>query len=85
LRFYADAYATHDLNASAALEGAGVAPLSPTIFAPLLREGRLIQPFPEVILGPSWHYILLRCGEARPAVRGFCAWLTEEARGAARS
>jgi LysR family transcriptional regulator, glycine cleavage system transcriptional activator len=79
LQFYADEYPTHDLNASAALEGAGVALLSPTLFEPLLREGKLIQPFPHVLLGPSWHFILVKPDEARPAVRRFCAWLQAEA------
>lgn len=80
LRFYADDYPTHELDAAAAIEGAGVALLSPRFFTPLLRDGKLVQPFPHVIRGPAAHYLLLRPGEARPAVLRFRDWLEEEAR-----
>lgn len=80
LRFYADDYPTHELDAAAAIEGAGVALLSPRLFGPLLRDGKLVQPFPQVIRGPAAHYLLLRPGEARPAVLRFRDWLADEAR-----
>ncbi|MBW8723951.1 MAG: LysR family transcriptional regulator [Inquilinus limosus] len=80
LRFYADDYPTHELDAAAAIEGAGVALLSPRLFAPLLRDGKLVQPFPHVIRGPAAHHLLLRPGEARPAVLRFRDWLQDEAR-----
>lgn len=80
LRFYADDYPTHELDAAAAIEGAAVALLSPRFFAPLLRDGKLAQPFPHVIRGPAAHYLLLRPGEARPAVLRFRDWLQDEAR-----
>ncbi|OWJ66742.1 LysR substrate-binding domain-containing protein [Inquilinus limosus] len=80
LRFYADDYPTHELDAAAAIEGAGVALLSPRLFGPLLRDGKLVQPFPHVIRGPAAHHILLRPGEARPAVLRFRDWLVDEAR-----
>jgi LysR family glycine cleavage system transcriptional activator len=80
LRFYADDYPTHELDALAAMGGAGVALLSPNLFAPLLREGKLVQPFSHVIRGPTWHYVLLPIGHARAAARRFRAWLREEAR-----
>lgn len=79
LRFYADDYPTHELDAAAAIEGAGVALLSPRLFGALLRDGKLVQPFPQVIRGPGAHYLLLRPGEARPAVLRFRDWLVEEA------
>ena len=81
LRFYADDYSTHELDAAAAIEGTGVALLSPILFAPLVSEGKLVQPFQHVMRGPNWHYVLLDPRERRPQVRGFCAWLEQEARG----
>lgn len=82
LRFAAVDYPTHELNANAALAGAGVALLSPSLFRPLVEEGRLIAPFASVLRGPAWHFALLRQGDARPEPRHFCAWLCEEARAA---
>jgi LysR family glycine cleavage system transcriptional activator len=78
LRFCAAEYPTYELDAVAAMEGTGVALLSPTLFGSLLQEGKLIQPFPELMRGPSWHCLLLKRGEARAAVHGFRSWLQEE-------
>lgn len=80
LRFCADEYPTHELDAAAAIEGAGVALLSPTLFASALREGKLVQPFGEVMAGPKWHYLLLNPLARSPAVQGFRAWLEAELR-----
>ncbi|HTN97997.1 MAG TPA: LysR family transcriptional regulator [Nordella sp.] len=82
LRFAAVEYPTHDLNANAALAGAGVALLSPSLFRPLLIEGLLIAPFSCVLRGPAWHYALIRSDDTRPAPQHFRAWLCEQARGA---
>jgi len=79
LHFYADDYPTHELDAAAAIEGAGVALLSPRLFGALLRDGKLVRPFPHVIRGPAAHYALLQPGEARPAVLRFRDWLQDEA------
>jgi LysR family transcriptional regulator, glycine cleavage system transcriptional activator len=78
LRFCADEYPTHELDAAAAMAGEGVALLSPTLFASALREGKLIQPFGLVLRGPKWHFLLSNRGPARPAVQGFRSWLSEE-------
>ena len=78
LRFCADEYPTHELDAAAAIEGAGVALLSPTLFASALRDGKLVQPFREVVAGPRWHYLLLNPAAAGPAAQGFRAWLQAE-------
>jgi LysR family glycine cleavage system transcriptional activator len=80
LRFYADDYPTHELDAAAAIEGAGVALLSPLLFGALLRDGKLVRPFPHVIRGPAAHHVLLQPGEARPMVLRFRDWLEDEAR-----
>jgi LysR family glycine cleavage system transcriptional activator len=85
LRFCADEYPTHELDAAAAIEGAGVALLSPTLFASALREGKLVQPFPEIIAGPKWHYLLLNPAAPGPAAQGFRAWLEAELRRCAQS
>jgi hypothetical protein len=45
--------------------------LSPTSFASLLQEGKLIQPFAAIMQGPGWHFLLLKPGEARASVRDF--------------
>jgi LysR family glycine cleavage system transcriptional activator len=80
LRFAPVDYPTHELNANAALAGAGVALLSPSLFRPLLSEGLLIAPFSCVLSGPAWHFALVRSDDPRPAPRHFCAWLCEQAR-----
>lgn len=78
LRFCADEYPTHELDAAAAMEGAGVALLSPTLFASALREGKLVQPFAAVLAGPKWHHLLLHPAANLPAAQGFRAWLEAE-------
>jgi LysR family glycine cleavage system transcriptional activator len=80
LHFYADNYPTHELDAAAAVEGAGVALLSPTLFGALLRDGKLMQPFRHVMQGPAQHYVLLKPGETRSAVLRLRDWLVDEAR-----
>lgn len=80
LRFASVDYPTHELNANAALAGAGVALLSPSLFRSLLSEGRLVAPFACVLSGPAWHFALLRSDDTRPAPRHFRAWLCEQAR-----
>jgi LysR family glycine cleavage system transcriptional activator len=85
LQFCADEYPTHELDAAAAIEGAGVALLSPTLFASALREGKLVQPFPEVLAGPKWHHLLMNPTASGPAAEGFRAWLVAELRSPAQS
>jgi LysR family glycine cleavage system transcriptional activator len=80
LRFATVDYPTHELNAEAALAGVGVALLSPSLFQPLLIEGRLAAPFPCVLSGPAWHFALMRTGDPRLPPRDFCEWLCEQAR-----
>jgi LysR family glycine cleavage system transcriptional activator len=80
MQFYEDDYPTHELDAMAAIEGVGVALLSPILFASLLREGKLVQPFAHVIRGPAWHYVVTPRGQRKPAAQRFCVWLQEEAR-----
>ena len=65
--------------------GAGVALLSPTLFASALREGKLVQLFGQVMVGPKWHYLLLNPVARGPAVQGFRAWLEGELRSSAQT
>jgi LysR family glycine cleavage system transcriptional activator len=80
LSYCGDDYSLHELDATAAVEGAGVALLSPTFYGSLVEQGKLLQPFTNTIKGPKWHYALLKAGECRPAVLRFRDWLKEEAR-----
>ncbi|ACI54938.1 LysR family glycine cleavage system transcriptional activator [Rhizobium leguminosarum] len=79
LRFAMVDYPTHELDASAAVAGVGVALLSQSLFRPLLEKGLLIAPFPYVLTGPAWHFALMRADDSRPAPRQLCAWLCERA------
>ena len=80
LRFAPVDYPTHELNANAALAGAGVALLSPSLFRPFLTAGVLIAPFSCVLRGPAWHFALRRTGDSRAAPQLFCEWLRQQAR-----
>jgi LysR family transcriptional regulator, glycine cleavage system transcriptional activator len=79
LRFHGGQYPTHELDALAAIEGVGVALLSPTLFRALIDEGKLLQPFAHVLSGPNQHYLLMRPQEKRATVLGFASWLRSEA------
>ncbi|QNQ11088.1 LysR substrate-binding domain-containing protein [Sphingomonas alpina] len=70
-------YPTQDLAGAAALEGAGVALLSPRLFADAITLGRLIRPFDITLNGPESYWLLTAEGEARPHVTAFCDWLME--------
>ena len=63
---------------AAALEGAGVALLSPRLYAQHLAEGKLMQPFSTVLTGPAWHHVLVKSGDRRPNVKAFVDWLLHE-------
>jgi LysR family transcriptional regulator, glycine cleavage system transcriptional activator len=78
LRYCADEYPTHELDAAAAIAGAGVALLSPLLFAAAVRDGQLVQPFAVVVRGPNWHFLLSDPAETRPEVHGFGVWLQAE-------
>lgn len=72
-------YPTQELAATAVAGGAGVALLSPTVFAPMLADGRLIQPFSHVIRGPGAYCAVVARHERRLVVLDFVAWLAAEA------
>jgi hypothetical protein len=48
----------------------------PVDFTPMLSP-TLVQPFAEIMQGPSWHYLLLKPNETRVSVQAFRSWLQE--------
>lgn len=81
LRFAGVDYSIFELMANAAVSGAGVALLSPTLFQPLLASGQLVAPFQTVLKGPDWYFALVKEGNQRQAARDFCRWLQEQSGG----
>lgn len=57
-RFAATRFPTYELEALAAVQGIGVALLSPVLFGDLCEEGALIAPFPTVVEGPNRYWAL---------------------------
>lgn len=84
LRFVGVDYSIFELIAGAAVNGLGVALLSPTLFRPLLDSGQLVAPLSTVLKGPDWYFALIRDGERRPGPRSLCDWLCEQVRQPAR-
>jgi LysR family glycine cleavage system transcriptional activator len=80
LRFVGVDYSIFELIANAAVNGLGVALVSPTLFRPLLDAGLLVAPLDTVLKGPDWYFALIREGDRRPAPRNFCDWLREQVR-----
>jgi LysR family transcriptional regulator, glycine cleavage system transcriptional activator len=80
VRFSAVDFSIFELIANAAVSGLGVGLLSPTLFRPLLDDGRLVAPLTTVLKGPDWYFALIREGDQRSAPRSFCDWLREEVR-----
>jgi len=68
-------FATYELEAIAALKGAGVALLSPFLYGDLLADGALIAPFETIVDGPASYWALWR--EHTPAPH-FVQWLQRE-------
>src|SRR5438874_2645519 len=63
----------------AAMEGAGVAVGPPQLFREELAEGRLFQPFPQIVdSGKAWWFVCPPASASRPKTRAFEDWLVEE-------
>lgn len=73
-------FPTQDMAAGAALAGAGAALLSPTLFAPLLEQGLLVQPFGPVLRGPDAYFLAWRSETASPAIRHLAGFILAMAR-----
>lgn len=70
-------YPSQDLAAQAALEGKGVALLSPRLFAAELASGRLIRPFSFVLSGPDRYWLVEPRSDPNAAAQSFRDWLLE--------
>lgn len=73
-------FPTQDMAAGAALAGAGAALLSPSLFAPLLAQGLLVQPFGPVLRGPDAYFLVWRPETASPAIRHLAGFILTMAR-----
>lgn len=73
-------FPTQDLLAQAAVNGAGVALLSPALFQPQLARGHLVAPFDLVLSGPDAYFAVHRAGELSAQGSAFLSWLEAEAR-----
>lgn len=64
----------------AAVEGQGVALLVPAFYAEDLAAGRLVQPFPQLLVFSDWHYYLVYAKSHRPLpkIQAFCSWILHE-------
>lgn len=56
--FISTRFPNYELEARAAVQGLGVALLSPVLFADLLERGELIAPFSEIVEGPDSYWLL---------------------------
>ena len=63
----------------AAMEGAGVAVGPPQLFREELAEGRLFQPFEQIVdSGKAWWFVCPPASVSRPKTKAFEEWLIEE-------
>jgi LysR family transcriptional regulator, glycine cleavage system transcriptional activator len=67
-------FATYELEAAAAVQGMGVALLSPILYAPLVAKGELVAPFDVLVRGPRSYWALWK--EGAPCPR-FARWVAE--------
>lgn len=73
------AFDSTKIAVEAAIEGAGVAIGPPNLFREEIEDGRLFQPFPQVVeSGKAWWFVCPANSAERPKIRAFRAWLTEE-------
>jgi LysR family glycine cleavage system transcriptional activator len=78
LRLSSTTMATQDMTAAGAVSGAGVALLSPILFADLLEEGKLVRPFETLFEGPETYYALRSSRDDRPEPAHFIQWLRDQ-------
>ena len=57
-QFVATRFPNYELESQAAMQGVGVALLSPVIFAELAIQGALVAPFPWAVEGPNSYWLL---------------------------
>jgi DNA-binding transcriptional LysR family regulator len=73
------AFDSTKIAVEAAIEGAGVAIGPPDLFREEIEDGRLFQPFPQVVeSGKAWWFVCPAATAERPKIKAFRAWLDEE-------
>jgi LysR family glycine cleavage system transcriptional activator len=70
--FTATRFPTYELEAQAAVQGLGVALLSPVLFGDLCRQGVLVAPFETIVEGPDSYWALWPANTPAPH---FVEWL----------
>ena len=74
------------MEANAVRAGSGIALMSPMFWRMELATGRLVQPFPHIILTDRSHWLVYpEARRAQPKIAAFRDWLLKEAREAARN
>lgn len=73
--FVATRFPSYELEARAAVQGLGVALLSPRLFADLCERGELVAPFDTVVEGPDRYWLLTPIDAGEPH---FAQWLKAE-------
>jgi LysR family glycine cleavage system transcriptional activator len=74
------------MEANAVRAGSGIALMSPMFWRNELASGRLVQPFPEVLLTESSHWLVYpEARRAQPKIAAFREWLLAEVRKTARN
>jgi DNA-binding transcriptional LysR family regulator len=73
------AFDSTKIAVEAAIEGAGVAIGPPNLFREEIEDGRLFQPFPQVVeSGKAWWFVCPVATADRPKIKAFRAWIDEE-------
>ncbi len=74
------------MEANAAFAGAGIAMMTPMFWRAELAAGRLVQPFPHLLLTDASHWLVYpESRRNQPKIAAFRDWLLAEARAAARA
>lgn len=72
-------FETRNFAIAAAIRGLGVAIIDPLLVEEELRDGRLIQPFPQTLATESAYYFVWpEQGEENPQITAFRQWLVGE-------
>ena len=77
---------TRQIMGRAAIEGQGVALLVPEFFTDEIAAGRLVQPFPQLLISPLHYYLAYpKSRQHLPKIRAFRSWILGELAAEGRS